>query len=203
MTTAFGLRLHDGPCEGTYMVKRAPLFLRAVRGPRGTDVLDQLDDTPEDGEAVYVYRRKGESGSYHVKTTSRKATGFYASGDYYLVRDQTPVMGEQFRSNEVWQAWAAEQPYCRYCGQCMLETEDPEAKLCADCAFKLAELNRGPLCRRCARPIPPKRENEPRRFWCDECEQTTPLNELFDSKAGIGQSFRQQVASINEATPHS
>ncbi|MDD5510632.1 MAG: hypothetical protein PHI12_07480 [Dehalococcoidales bacterium] len=46
------LTLIDGPCKGTFRVKRAPKYLRAVirqqlDGPVETDVLDQVEDKPE------------------------------------------------------------------------------------------------------------------------------------------------------------
>ncbi len=36
------IELHDGPAEGAYMVKRAPLRLRAVTATTGKDVLNEL-----------------------------------------------------------------------------------------------------------------------------------------------------------------
>lgn len=55
------VRLFDGPVEGTYRVKRAPLFLRAVvdDGTGRTDVLDQLDEAPRPTERESVYKMQG------------------------------------------------------------------------------------------------------------------------------------------------
>ncbi len=43
------LTLVDGPCKGTYLVKRAPIYLRAVKDIEDgikMDVLDQIEDRP-------------------------------------------------------------------------------------------------------------------------------------------------------------
>jgi len=96
------LQLVDGPCQGTYLVKRAPQFLRAVFGKDGkTDVLDQIEDTPEVSESVYVYEREGAHGWIHLHGT--KVHGFYAMGIYHYLPD---VDGETLRDNPTWQAWA-------------------------------------------------------------------------------------------------
>ena len=85
------IRLLDGPAAGSYAVKRAPLYLRAVVDPDGKkDVLDQLDDEPDGIEKIHVYRRVTEAGSVHLNFGGGKrgrATGFYATGDY----DHVPV----------------------------------------------------------------------------------------------------------------
>lgn len=96
------LQLVDGPCKGTYLVKRAPLFLRAVLNKEGkADVLDQIEDTPEKSEGVYVYQLEGNAGWVHLHGT--KVHGFYAMGTYHHLSD---VDGESLRDNAAWQAWA-------------------------------------------------------------------------------------------------
>ena len=66
------LKLLDGPAEGRYMVKRAPLFLRAVVSAGGAqDVLDQLEDTPAPSEEVYVYKLQGSAGTCRTLTGRR------------------------------------------------------------------------------------------------------------------------------------
>ncbi len=51
------IKLVDGPAAGTYMVKRAPLYLRAVVNDKGgTDALDMPSDTPTDLESIHVYQ---------------------------------------------------------------------------------------------------------------------------------------------------
>ncbi|KKL26707.1 hypothetical protein LCGC14_2392600 [marine sediment metagenome] len=100
------LNLVDGPCKGSYMVKRAPVFLRAVKGKDNagnTDVLDQVEDTPSTAESVYVYQLQGEAGWIHLQLSPRSRSGFYALGEYKYLPD---VDGEALRDNGAWQAWA-------------------------------------------------------------------------------------------------
>ena len=100
------IRLRGGPAAGSYAVKRAPLYLRAVVAPDGTkDVLDQPTDTPRDGETVSVYRRVGDAGVVHLCMANRRASGFYAMAEYEHMPD---VNGEDLRDNDVWRAWARE-----------------------------------------------------------------------------------------------
>ncbi len=102
------LKLIDGPCAGTYLVQRAPVYLRAVLDnvTGETDVLDQIDDLPKLTESIFVYRLQGEAGWMHLN--GPKIKGFYATGEYkYLGLE---VDGEQFRSTEKWQEWALNQP---------------------------------------------------------------------------------------------
>ena len=108
------LSLLDGPCKGTFMVKRAPLFLRGVLrarlGAEGeADVLDRLEDTPEAGEQVFVYQRQGQAGSFHIHARGKDGkaiSGWYAIGQYKHLPD---VDGEQLRDNAKWQAWVIQQ----------------------------------------------------------------------------------------------
>ena len=104
------LQLLDGPCQGDIMVKRAPVFLRAVLGPRGKiDVLDQLDDTPAADEKVFVYRREGDSNQMHIYARGKggKAlTGWWPFANYKHLPD---VDGEQLRDNAKWQAYVTQQ----------------------------------------------------------------------------------------------
>ena len=121
------LSLLDGPCKGTFMVKRAPLFLRAVAKPvllprerdaeegqirtdfGECDVLDQLNDTPADGEQVFVYQLQGKAGSFHIHARGKDGkalSGWYAMGEYKYLPD---VDGEQLRDNVKWQAWVIQQ----------------------------------------------------------------------------------------------
>jgi hypothetical protein len=94
--------LKDGPCKGTYLVKRAPVYLRAVKNEKGeTDVLDQPDDSPDDSETVYVYEREGSAGTIHID--GEKIHGRYALAFYHHLAD---VDGQKLRVMEVWRAWA-------------------------------------------------------------------------------------------------
>lgn len=99
------MTLKGGPAAGTYMARRAPHWLRAVVSDGGAkDVLDQLDDTPTEGERVYVYERIGEAGHVHINTGRKKGTGFYALATYEYLSD---VDGETLRETREWQAWCA------------------------------------------------------------------------------------------------
>ena len=109
------LKLVDGPAEGAYAVKRAPLYLRAIHNTRTgeRDVLDQLDDTPADHEEVWVYKLRGEAGMVHLNFGSSRSrggggqrTGFYATGDYYHVADAPTT---ELRDTEAWRRWCAAQ----------------------------------------------------------------------------------------------
>lgn len=101
------ITLCDGPVKGTYMVKRAPLYLRATKTrANDRDVLDQPDDLPRSYEAIYVYRRIGEVGNVHLSMSNRRNSGFYARAEYEYIPD---VDGEQLRDNTAWQAWVAKQ----------------------------------------------------------------------------------------------
>lgn len=101
------ITLHDGPAKGTFMTKRAPLFLRAVVGGRGgNDVLDLLTDQPSAGETVFVYRRRGGTTVVHINM-GRKGSGFYSTGDYeqWTGAVDVAVLLDAVR----WQRWASEQ----------------------------------------------------------------------------------------------
>jgi hypothetical protein len=98
--------LFDGPAEGSYMVHRAPLYLRAVVAANGKlDVLDQLDDRPGADEMVHIYRRVTEVSVVHINR-GRHGSGFYESASY---RHMPEVDGEALREAEAWRAWAQAQ----------------------------------------------------------------------------------------------
>lgn len=99
-------RFLDGPAEGvTLMLRRAPVFLRAVKGAGDTwDALDQLQDTPEAHEAVYVYALDGEPGWMHV-CRSRGQGGRYTVASYRLVSPQPP--DTVLRTTSEWREWTA------------------------------------------------------------------------------------------------
>lgn len=74
------MKLVDGPAKGTYMCKRAPLYLRAVVNDKGgTDALDMLSDTPTDNEAIHVYRRIGGHSMIHLNMAARRCAQLNAS----------------------------------------------------------------------------------------------------------------------------
>lgn len=100
------ITLRGGPAEGTYLVRRAPLYLRAVVDANGTkDVLDELSDIASPAESISVYRLVGKVGNVHVRTS--KGAGFYALAEYEHLAD---IDGEALRRNDDWAAWAGSQP---------------------------------------------------------------------------------------------
>jgi hypothetical protein len=111
-----GVHLVDGPAaDARLALHRAPVYLRVVidRESGAIDALDQLDDTPRDGEAVHVYQAdpstlfalrgdiivcvRGEHGGL-----TRAAT---AQGEYHHLAD---VDGEQLRGTKAWREWVLE-----------------------------------------------------------------------------------------------
>jgi hypothetical protein len=98
------ITLRDGPAKGVFMVKRAPVYLRAVVARDGTtDVLDQPDDTPSPGEKVHVYVRLAQAGQVHINASIGK--GFYAFAEYaHLPAIETATL----RNTARWLAWCVE-----------------------------------------------------------------------------------------------
>ena len=97
------MKLLDGPAKGTYMCKRAPLYLRAVVNDKGgTDALDMPSDTPTDNEVIHVYRRIGGHSIVHLNMADRRMSGFYARADYEWM---PYVCGEELRENTDWVEW--------------------------------------------------------------------------------------------------
>jgi hypothetical protein len=100
-------RFLDGPAAGvTLMLRRAPVFLRAVTTDGGTwDALDQLDDSPQSTERIVVYRLDGEPTWCHIRAT--KGGGVYRGGAYRVLEHQPA--DERVRSTAAWRAWVGEQ----------------------------------------------------------------------------------------------
>lgn len=100
------IELKGGPCEGSYMVKRAPVYLRAVVDGEGKkDVLDLVEDTAKDEEQLFIYKLEGEAGVVHLNFGGGKG-GWYALGTYHYLPD---IEGEPLRNNSEWQKWALAQ----------------------------------------------------------------------------------------------
>lgn len=100
------LELIDGPCKDTFMVKAAPLYLRAVITARGKkDVLDQVHDEPEPTESIHVYKREGAASTIHIKGT-KGVTGFWAMAQYKHLPD---VDGSTMRDSGNWRLWVVQQ----------------------------------------------------------------------------------------------
>lgn len=102
----------DGPAAGvTLWLKRAPVFLRAVRSTEGAwDALDQIDDTPTTGESIVVYKLHGEPTWCHINARSKhgeRQGGIFQGGEYRVVDSQPK--DERVRETASWRAWVAEQ----------------------------------------------------------------------------------------------
>jgi hypothetical protein len=99
-----------GPAAGQVLaLRRAPLFLRVTHAREAFDALDQLDDTPAEGEQLYAYRRVGEAGSVHlcVRGKNRGASGRYAVAAYEAVEPQPD--DATMRSTGAWRDWCRAQ----------------------------------------------------------------------------------------------
>jgi hypothetical protein len=103
------ITLIGGPAAGTYTVKRAPLYLRAVvdKVTNDKDVLNELADEPSANEAVSVYKLEGDATPIHLKLsgTAKAASGFYMLGKYKHLAD---VDGETLRETAAWRQWVAD-----------------------------------------------------------------------------------------------
>lgn len=111
-----GVHLVDGPAAGTHLaLRRAPVFLRIVIDRRSgkVDALDELDDTPREGEGLHVYQGDRDTlfafrSDVYVCTSDKRgsltAAGL-AKGTYRHLAD---VDGEQLRDTAAWRAWVLE-----------------------------------------------------------------------------------------------
>lgn len=107
------VRFIGGPADGRDDLQfgRAPAYLRVVTTPTlldpsaGLDVLDQLDDTPEPGESVSVYRQTDYRFLGHACGRGGCVDLFDAT-----YRHMERVDGEALRETEAWRAWAESRP---------------------------------------------------------------------------------------------
>lgn len=100
------VRLLDGPAQGKYNLRRAPIWLRAVVDASGhRDVLDQLHDEPLPAERVHVYLATGPTFGLRPDIIVCPPPG--ASGEYRLLPD---VDGEALRETTAWREWVTAQP---------------------------------------------------------------------------------------------
>jgi hypothetical protein len=100
----------DGPAAGsTLFLKRAPTYLRAVRGADGTwDALDQLSDVPRPGESIVVYRLEGEPTFCHINRDRRHGgSGVFRGGRYRVVEPQPSDV--EVRETDAWRRWVGVQ----------------------------------------------------------------------------------------------
>lgn len=106
----------DGPATGQrLMLKRAPIFLRAVQDAAGNwDALDQLEDEPAAGERIVVYQLAAPPSWAHVLKRGRDGDGNYAGSGFYTVAEYqvlpTQPDDQDARENWRWRAWNSLQP---------------------------------------------------------------------------------------------
>jgi hypothetical protein len=101
----------DGPCGPTLLLnERSPRFLRLVVDDKGKlDCLDQLVDTPAEGERIHVYERvPGSEGEFGFVTLTRPKRCIRVPLTSY--RHRPDVDGEAVRETDAWQAWCYAQP---------------------------------------------------------------------------------------------
>ena len=105
-------RFVDGPAEDVRLVlQRSPVFLRVALGLEGRwDALDQIDDTPEPDENMYVYRLHGTPGVAFVDypdRQGRRAGHRCMIAEYRYWPDQPE--DSDMRTTEAWQLWCKTQ----------------------------------------------------------------------------------------------
>jgi hypothetical protein len=102
------IKFVDGPADGkTLMLRRCPGLLRVVKsGVDEWDALDQLTDTPQSEEQIFIYRRLDDPppSKFHLYGGRKGTTGWYVSASYSLLEEQPA--DEDMRTNERWQRWA-------------------------------------------------------------------------------------------------
>jgi hypothetical protein len=100
------VRFVDGPAAGQALaLRRAPVFLRAVRASDGTwDALDQLTDTPRPNETIAVYRRTGLAHRVHIN--AGRSGCFWTQLAEYRVVDSPPADGIA-RNTASWREWCS------------------------------------------------------------------------------------------------
>lgn len=98
----------DGPAVGVVLgLSRAPLLLRVVHNSDRKDpwdALDQINDRPQWGETIHVYRQVSYDGHVHVCRRPRGG-GYFAIATYTHIPD-APVA--DLRDTAKWREWAAE-----------------------------------------------------------------------------------------------
>lgn len=97
----------NGPAhDAKLMLRRSPYFLRVTYDGNKYDALDQLDDTPNPDETIYLYRITGLPGWCHVRA-EKGGGGTYSMGTYAYVSPQPD--DAILRDTEAWRKWVAEQ----------------------------------------------------------------------------------------------
>jgi hypothetical protein len=121
MTTRFV----GGPADRrTLLLERAPLYLRVCLNGSKIDALDALDDEPQPGETVTVYRKLSDDGTVHLDYTEKgRRKGKWFSSATYTVLEAQPG-DEVTRTNTGWREWCASQSKEK--GRPMSTTEAPD-----------------------------------------------------------------------------
>lgn len=101
------IRFLDGPAAGApLMLRRAPVLLRVVIGPRGRiDALDQTGDVAEAGETIHLYFAVGKPNWMHMRA-GKGMGGRWAMAEYRLLPD--PPADDVLRDNARYGAWCEE-----------------------------------------------------------------------------------------------
>ena len=101
------LKLLDGPAQGDYRAKGAPVYLRAVMNDNGDrNVLALAQDRPFPDDVIWVYKRQGEVGAVHLDSGYGWPSGLYATAVYRYLSD---VDGEELRHAATWSDWCIAQ----------------------------------------------------------------------------------------------
>lgn len=91
----------DGPAKDApmLMLHRVPLYLRVVRSMDGKwDALDQLDDDPEMGETIFIYKRlSGRAGHINGGTRAK-------SGPMFAYAHTDEIDPEGMEDRDAWRA---------------------------------------------------------------------------------------------------
>lgn len=104
-------RFLDGPAVDVVLaLRRAPVFLRAVRDResarvRDWDACDQLEDRPSPNETVVVYRRVSAPFRAHINRGRRHGGCMWVEAADYRVIDPQPD-DATLRDNNAFRAWA-------------------------------------------------------------------------------------------------
>lgn len=101
----------NGPAlKAMLLLKRHPIYLRVIRDAKGKfDALDQLNDTPAEGERIIVYRLVSKEGGAFVDWTEkgRRVGGYFPCATYELCEVQPDHATAS--DTTAWRKWCYEQ----------------------------------------------------------------------------------------------
>lgn len=100
---------NNGPAAGVQLeLRRSPFFLRVVRSKTGAwDALDQPDDAPKPGEAIYVYVLDKKPFGGFVRSSRKELGGRFMHATYTWHR--LPADDAALRDNAKWRRWCEEE----------------------------------------------------------------------------------------------